>query len=349
MFQSINRNNRLFMLGNFLFALSYGLWMNLRQLHLGNLGATPAEIGTALGIVALAGGILPVPVGHLTDRIGPKRVILGAWLLATLGTLIAALATTWSLAGVGFAPFMLVIAANPATVAFVLLNTPDQITEGQAEHVMATVFATWPAAMVFAPTLGGVIADRFGIGTDLWLGALGIVVAVGLFSRTNDIRPTQNEDGGTMRTLMNNRRFLALAAFFPLALIALYVGYTLAPTYLQGVRGYSVGSIGALFSILSAGSLAANYVVGKVRPQWSFVVLIGAVWVGTLLLWQTDTPVLTGVAFALLGATSTMWLLTQTSFGQLVRPEQRGLALGITESLAYLAMAVAAWLAGQLY
>jgi predicted MFS family arabinose efflux permease len=348
-FQSINRNNRLFMLGNFLFALSYGLWMNLRQLHLGDLGATPAEIGTALGIAALAGGILPVPAGQLTDRIGPKRVILGAWLLAALGTLIAALAITWSLAGVGFAIFMLVIAANPATVAFVLLNTPEQNKEGQAERVMATVFASWPAAMVFAPALGGLIADRFGIGTDLWLGVVGFVVAVGLFSQANDLRPPQTEERGTIRTVITNRRFLALAAFYPLVLMALYVGYTLAPTYLQGVRGYSVGSIGALFSILSAGSLVANYVVGKVRPQWSFVVLIGAIWVGTFLIWQTDNTVLTVIAFALLGATSTMWLLAQTSFGQLIRPEQRGVALGITESLAYLAMAVASWLAGQLY
>jgi hypothetical protein len=40
---SINRDNRLFMLANFLFALSYGLWMSLRQLHLGDLGATPAH------------------------------------------------------------------------------------------------------------------------------------------------------------------------------------------------------------------------------------------------------------------------------------------------------------------
>ena len=54
MFKSINRNNRLFMLGNFLFALSFGLWMNLRQLHLLAFGATAAEIGSVFALAAAA-------------------------------------------------------------------------------------------------------------------------------------------------------------------------------------------------------------------------------------------------------------------------------------------------------
>lgn len=106
MFRSISRNNRLFMLGNFLFALSYGLWMNLRQIHLLDLGASPAEIGTVFALVAIAGGLLPLPAGMLADRIGPKRVILASWLLASAGALTAALAQTWPIAGAGYIIFI---------------------------------------------------------------------------------------------------------------------------------------------------------------------------------------------------------------------------------------------------
>lgn len=349
MFKPINRNNRLFMLANFLFALSYGLWMNLRQLHLGDLGANPTEIGAVLGIVAIAGGVLPLPAGLLTDRIGPKHVILGAWVIGIIGTVIAALATQWPMAGLGFSVFMLVIAANPATVAFVLNNTPDQNQEGQAERVMATVFASWPAAMAFAPVIGGLVADRFGIGADLWLGALGFVLAVAVFALVDDVRPARSETKLDVRVVLSNRQFLAFAVFYPLVLVAMYVGYALAPTYLEDMRGYTVGVIGALFSAVSVGSLVFNYVVGKARPQVSFIVLIGAVWLGTLIIWLTRNAALIGLAFALLGAISTMWLLAQTTFGQLVSPQQRGFALGITESLAYVAIALASWLAGQLY
>ncbi len=350
MFKAINRNNRGFMLANFLFALSYGLWMHLRQLHLGDLGATPLEVGAVLGVISLAGGILPIPAGVLTDRIGPKRVMLAAWLLAALGTLVAAVATTWHAAGVGFAVFMLVIGANPATVSYVLLNTKDQQVENEAERVMATVFASWPAAMVFAPALGGVIADTLGIGADLWLGLLGFIASLLILMRLDDVRPEAPAKARQdWRVVRSNQRYLTLAIFYPLVVIALYLGYALVPTYLESVRGYSVGVIGTLFSVLSVGSLAANYVVGILRPRLSFAVLIVAVWLGTLAIWQTGNLVLVGVAFTLIGATSSMWLLAQTAVGESVSPSQRGLALGITESLAYGAIALASWAAGLLY
>lgn len=141
--------------------------------------------------------------------------------------------------------------------------------------------------------------------------------------------------------MIGNRRCLIMAVYYPLVLLTVQVGYVLAPTYLQGVRSYSTGVIGLLLSILSVGSLAFNYVVGKARPQVSFIVLIGAVRAGTLLLWQTNNAILMGAAFALLGGLSAMWLVAQTTFGRLVNPQQRGLAYGAT--------AVASWLAGQLY
>jgi hypothetical protein len=81
----------------------------------------------------------------------------------------------------------------------------------------------------------------------------------------------------------------------------------------------------------------------------SFVVLVAAAWGGTLIIWWTDAVLATGAAFALLGAISTLWLLAETSFGQVVHPQQRGLALGITETMSFGTIALASWLAGQLY
>lgn len=349
MFKEISRNNRLFMTANFLFALSYGLWMNLRQLHLGHLGATTVEIGTVMGIVALAGGLLPLPTGLLTDRIGPKRIILGAWCVAILGTIIAALATTWPMAGVGFAVYMLVIAANPATASYVMLNMTDHHQSGQAERVMATVFASWPAAMIFAPTLGGLIADRWGITGDLCLGIVGFGCAIACFALAADVRPVHTESKLGFRSILGNRRFFMLAIFFPIVMLTLYIGHMLLPTYFEGVRSYTTSAIGLLFSLLSIGSLFFNYVVSRLRPQWSFVVLVSAVWLGIFLIWQTDYPALMGLAFLLQGALSSFWLLSQATYGQSVTPEQRGSALGITETLAWGSAALASWLAGQLY
>jgi MFS family permease len=349
MFKSISRNNRLFMLGNFLFALSYGLWMNLRQLHLLDLGATPAEIGTVFALVAIAGGLLPLPAGMLADRIGPKRVILAAWLIAAAGALSAALAPTWPLAGAGYILFMLCIAANPATVSYVLLNTSDQDREGSAERVMATVFASWPAAMIFAPALGGLIAERLNIQSDLWIGAAGLLAAVGVFARADNTQPTGVEGRSNPLVLAGNLTFVTLAVYFSIALTALYLGYALAPTYLEDARGFSTGFIGVLFSLSSVGTLLFRSVVIEFRPRLSFAILVGAAGLGTLGLWQAKGEVWTGAAFLLLGAISTTWVVMQTSIGRSVAEHVRGLALGITESLYYGGIALASWLAGQLY
>lgn len=350
MFTPINRNNRLFMLGNFLFAFSYGLWMNLRPLHLGHLGANPEQVGSVLSIVAVAGGLLPIPAGLLSDRIGPKRVIAGAWLIAAIGTLIAALATDWPLAGVGFATFMLVIAANPATVAFVIQNAPGRGEGGESGRVMAVVFASWPAAMIFAPAVGGLVADRYGTAASLWLGAAGFCAAVAALSRVSDVRPEGTAERTELRSLFRNRAFVSLAAFFSLALFSIQLGYVLIPTFLEVARGFTLSAIGVLFSLFSVGTLIFNLMVSRqTRPQWNVPLLIGAVGAGSLALWRSDQPWIIAVAFVLLGAISTFWVVAQAAYGQVISPAQRGLALGVTETAGYLVIALASWLAGNVF
>lgn len=349
MFASINRNNRLFMLGNFIFALSYGLWMNLRQLHLLDLGATPVQIGSVFALVAIAGGLLPLPAGMLTDAIGPKRVIQAAWLIAAAGTLTAALAPTWTVAGGGYIIFMLCIAANPATVSYVLLNTEEQAAEGTAEAVMATVFASWPAAMIFAPALGGWIASGLNIQADLWLGAGGLLLAFAVFSQADNVRTGRVAGSTHPRMLAHNRQFLGLALFFSVALLALYLGYALAPTYLEDARGFSAGYIGFLFSVSAVGTLWFRNIVIRFSPRLSFAILLGLALTGTIALWRAPGQLGTGVAFLMLGAISTTWVVMQAGIGRVVAENVRGLALGMTESLYYGGIALASWLAGRLY
>jgi predicted MFS family arabinose efflux permease len=279
-------------------------------------------------------------------------VIIGAWAIATLGALIAANAQTWLAASAGYITFMLCIAANPATVSYVLLNTTDHDREGSAESVMATVFASWPAAMVFAPALGGWIADRVGIQADLWLGAAGLLAAICVLALAGDSQSKQTAAGSQNTNplvLLGNRQYISLAIFFAITLLALYLGFTLAPTFLEDARGYSTGFIGAMFSLSSIGMLLFRSVVIHFRPRISFAILVGAAGLGTLGLWLTDGPVWIGLSFMLLGAISTTWVVMQASIGRAVPEHMRGLALGLTESLYYGGAALAAWLAGQLY
>jgi predicted MFS family arabinose efflux permease len=243
---------------------------------------------------------------------------------------------------------MLCIAANPATVSYVLLNAAGRDGETTAEGVMATVFASWPAAMVVAPALGGAIADRWSIQADLWIGALGLLAAVVVVALAGDSQP-ERVPTARVRTLVRSRHFALLATYFAIALIALYLGFALAPTYLEDARGYTRGTIGVLFSIASAGALLFRSVVIRFRARLSFAILLLSSCLGMVMLWQTHGPAWNGAAFLLLGGISTTWVVMQASIGRVVPAHVRGLALGITESMYYGGIALASWLAGQLY
>ena len=77
MLRKLGAANRLLMLSLFVWAFSVGLWYNQRQLYLSELGATPKQIGTALALESVCAALLLLPAGFLSDRFGPRRVILG--------------------------------------------------------------------------------------------------------------------------------------------------------------------------------------------------------------------------------------------------------------------------------
>ena len=57
-------------------------------------GATPAKIGLALGAYGLSQGLLQIPFGVLSDRLGRKVMVVIGLALFALGSAIAALSTS---------------------------------------------------------------------------------------------------------------------------------------------------------------------------------------------------------------------------------------------------------------
>jgi predicted MFS family arabinose efflux permease len=350
MFKGLGRDVRLTMLAMLIWALGEGLWFNLRQLYLAELGAKPEQIGLALAVEGLARGVLLIPAGILADRIGPRPVMLTAWILGIVGGVAGALAPTWEWLTVAIALYGLSAFAIPSLSSYTLLAAPNRDAPGTTERALTSVYAAYAAGLIFSPLAGGQIAGRMGIRAALWIGSGLFALSTLCMWMTRHHQPEEHH--GWLRGaggLLRNRPFVGLIAFYFAAIASIYVGFALAPNFLNEVRGYSYGWVGAFFSLLSAGTVTWNLALGQVQSRWSISLALGMLWAAMLLLLQVGLAPVVGLAFMLLGSFYTLRSLTSAAISHVVPGAQRGLAFGVAETTLSLAMIVGSRLAGSLY
>ncbi len=138
-------------------------------------GATPLLIGLALGVYGLMQGLLQVPFGILSDRLGRKPVITAGLLIFIIGSVIAALADDIVMLVVGRA-----LQGGGAVAAAVMALAADLSRERNRTVMMAILGGTIGLAFMLSLVLGPVLAGIGGLGLVFWvaagLGALAIVV-----------------------------------------------------------------------------------------------------------------------------------------------------------------------------
>jgi len=130
----------------------------------GLTGAKPYLIGEALGIYGLTQGLLQIPFGLVSDRLGRKRVIVFGLILFGIGSAVAALSTSIGGVIVGRA-----LQGAGAIGSVVLALVADLTSEENRTKAMATVGITIGASFLFALVAGPIAADFVGVGGIFWL------------------------------------------------------------------------------------------------------------------------------------------------------------------------------------
>jgi len=276
-------------------------------------------------------------------------VMILSWVMAFLGAILSALAPGWQFATLGIAIWSLTMAANPAVTSFVMLSMPDELRGENLEKAFSWVFRVWPFAMLFAPAVGGWIANRWGIRTDLWIGGVAYLVATLILFMTEEVRAEETTTKFQFDDLRKNRNYWVLAGFFVALVLVQQIGYSLLPNFLEDVGGFSQAQIGVLFSVSFLGAFMGNILVARVQPRTGFIILMLTSWVGMLILLAPAQPFLAGIAFFLFGSLTTMWLIKAACSGRAIRAADQGIAFGLIESLSFLATSAAAGIAGVLY
>ena len=158
---SLNRDQRLMALSGVFWGFGMSMFLFLQPLYVASLGASPRQIGLALGLGAAVVTVLYVPFGTWADRWGRKPVIVLGWSVGTLATLGLALAPDWRWVIPAMGLYMLSNFAMPAFNGYIAAS--DQ--SGNLSRTMALLASGSSLASIVAPAVGGWIGETFGLRT----------------------------------------------------------------------------------------------------------------------------------------------------------------------------------------
>ena len=140
-------------------------------------GDDPAMVGLAMGIYGLTQGLLQLPFGMASDRLGRKRVIIFGLLVVAAGSLLAAVATSLTvliagrcLQGAG--------AVSAVVTALLADQTRDAVRTKAMALVGASIGLMFALSLVAAPVLAARVglAGLFAITAVLALSGVAIVI-----------------------------------------------------------------------------------------------------------------------------------------------------------------------------
>lgn len=328
----------------------------IRQLGVEDVGQAAFLSGIAFAVAPFFSGLLAPVWGAYADRHGVKIMVQRALIsFAILNLLSSFVVAPWQLiavrTGIGlFGGF------GPMTASLVTIGAPKE----EIGSAIGKLQATQILATAIGPTIGGVVADQFGIRTSFIITAVLCAASFLLISALYREEKAERARA-TGRARMPMRGLIAIAGFLPLCAILLMSQFVdrgvspLLPLFIAQIAP-EVPAASTSGFVLTAGSLVSAFAatqVGRLSRRFDARVLlpvsllIGAVATVPLALvdeiWQlVGLRVLFGLAA---GTTAT---ITYAAASAVVPAESRSTAFGFLGSTTSFATALGPVVAGSL-
>jgi MFS family permease len=317
-------------------------------------GASPYLIGEALGIYGLTQGLLQIPFGLLSDRIGRKVMIVLGLALFGAGSAVAAISTTIGGVIIGRA-----LQGAGAVGSVILALVADLTGEDSRTAAMALVGITIGASFIVALLAGPVLATFIGVTGIFWLMvALALVgIAITQFVVPNPPRIRVHRDAEAVPALLGavlrDRELLRL----DLGIFALHAmltaSFLVVPDLLRGTAGVAVHDQWIVYLpvlLVSVAVMVPAIIVAEKyrRMKGVFVSAVAALVASQIMLFYGSGNVF--ALFAALIVFFSAFNVMEASLPSLITkvapPDVKGTAMGVYSSLQFLGIFIGGIIGG---
>ncbi|HEX4236675.1 MAG TPA: MFS transporter [Xanthobacteraceae bacterium] len=319
------------------------------------VGANPYLIGEALGIYGLSQGLLQIPFGLLSDRVGRKVMIVLGLILFGAGSAVAAVSTTIGGVIIGRA-----LQGAGAVGSVILALVADLTGEDSRTAAMAMVGITIGASFIVALLAGPVVANFIGVSGIFWLMvALALVgIAITQFVVPNPPRIRVHRDAEAVPALLGavlrNRELLRLDVGIFALHAMLTASFLVVPDLLRTTLGIGIHDQWIVYLpvlVVSVAAMVPAIIVAEKyrRMKGVFVSAVAALVVSQIMLFYGS-----GNVFALLAALIVFFSafnVMEASLPSLITkvapPDVKGTAMGVYSSLQFLGIFVGGIIGGM--
>jgi MFS family permease len=313
--------------------LVYGMVAPTFSLYVESLGGSAVLVGVLAGIVGVTRLLGAVPVGRLSDRWGPKWIVV-CGLCLFFGS--CALFTFPSDPFLLLIPRVLFALAILSTFPLGIAYIGDFVRRERRTLAISIYVSAQGLGYAVGPIAGSWLADSFGYVTTYWIAATLALATAGLATirlRRRPRLPRPTAAASVSRTVLTPS---LLAASLANALMMLMFNGTVVPflsLYTVGL-GVSTFGIGAIYAARAAASMLARLPAGLLADTVSNAQLIVAAIVAdafaALAIAYASSGVAIGIAAVIDGIAFGAFLASSQSLvADESTPSSRGAAMGI--------------------
>jgi len=327
----LNRNLLFIALALLLWGFGEGMFFNFVPIYLDNqFFLSKYEIGLVLGAFGFAMAITHIPAGHLADRIGRRPLLILAWVMGLVSTVI-----------MGFAlvlPLFLIGLFGYGLTAFVSSPLSSYVTAARGKWSVGAALsfstATFAMGMVLGPVSGGWIGEHYGMRMSFFAAAALFLLSNAFIIFIERQPIDQHDPEAPPPRLRSNRHFLILMGVLAFAMFSMYLAQPLTPNFLEGVRELSLSSTGIIFTAGALGNSLMAIVFSRVHPRRGFLLAQGLVILFALSIWKGTSLPVYALGYFLLGGFRAGRPMALAQARELVHDSQMGVTYGIMETIS---------------